>query len=209
MNLSLQKFIDDRSAKYVEPSRSGTAKGELIGFSKQKHLSCLLCLTDRPLKEIAKAAKVSYPVLLKWRSEDVFKRTLEANIRDFVAVCYSEITSLLNKHQDADIVATFGETGWNTAIYQGLIDGFANFISSKNLREIGNAKAILKSLFAANSQASPLFAVLDDIYSLVIIRNNISQVISKTEASSELMEYLEPARDEAAKLIKNRLSSIK
>lgn len=209
MKFSLQDFIDERYATYIEPSRAGTAKGELIGFSKQKHQACLLCLTNYPLKDIAEAVKVSYPVFLKWRSEEMFKRVFASNVRDFVALCYSEIGLFLSKHPDNDIIVTFGETGWNIAIYQGLIDGFAEFISSKNLGDIGGAKTILKALFAANGHSSSFFAVLDDIYSLTIIRNNIFQVISHTEASSESMEYLEAARSEAAKLIKTRLESIK
>jgi len=62
---------------------------------RKKYVSCLmLCYTYRyfRLKEIAKKAKVSYPVLREWRTEEEFKREVSNLIKNYVDIFLAVIS---------------------------------------------------------------------------------------------------------------------
>jgi hypothetical protein len=69
-------FIARRIREYQEPSREGTPRGEVVGFSRQKYLAVLCSLTSLPLQTIAKKVGVSEKLLQKWRAEPEFKKKL-------------------------------------------------------------------------------------------------------------------------------------
>ena len=72
---SLAKFIELKLREYVEPTRIGTPKGELVGFSRAKYKAMLYALREtEDLEAQAKELGVSYGLLRKWRSEDQFKQ---------------------------------------------------------------------------------------------------------------------------------------
>jgi hypothetical protein len=72
----VRTWIDARLTGYVEPQRSGTAKGDRIGFSKKKlAAAALLALYPQvQIKEIAEAAGVKAAVLSVWRTHDNFRK---------------------------------------------------------------------------------------------------------------------------------------
>jgi len=71
----LTEFIEEKESQYIEPTREGTVRGEVIGLSKVKYKTALLCLRNTRIKEIAETVGVSYGVARKWRTEDSFKST--------------------------------------------------------------------------------------------------------------------------------------
>src|SRR5262245_17205994 len=80
----LKQFIEDRMHAYQEPTREGTARGEPVGFSRDKyHAALLSALTGLSQKSIADKLGISYGVLRKWHVESDFKNALSANLRDF------------------------------------------------------------------------------------------------------------------------------
>jgi hypothetical protein len=66
-------FIEKKLREYVEPERAGTPKGEPVGLSHKKFYAVLLNLTCVDLRKVAKRVGVSYGVLRKWRTEQVFE----------------------------------------------------------------------------------------------------------------------------------------
>jgi hypothetical protein len=79
----LRKFIDDKTRSYKEPQRTGTPRGEPIGFPRTKYLASLYLLTSLSLKEISEGLKISYGVLRKWRTEKGFKDLIAKNTAEF------------------------------------------------------------------------------------------------------------------------------
>lgn len=70
----LGKFVNVNFNCYVEPQRKGTPKGEPIGLSRRKLWALLHMMYRLKQKEVAKFTKVSHGVVLKWRTENVFKK---------------------------------------------------------------------------------------------------------------------------------------
>ncbi len=80
----LEKFIQEKLKGYTEPQRKGTPKGQQIGLSRQKYLASLLMLTNIQQKEIADWIGVSFALIRKWNTEQIFKEEVERHSRDFV-----------------------------------------------------------------------------------------------------------------------------
>ena len=104
----LPRFIDEKLANYVEPSRKGTPKGEPVGFSKAKYRASLEALREKVLPETndlsteAKRLRVPYGVLRKWRSEPQFKELVAQHEKEFVRQLETDIqhdTALKQKIQ--------------------------------------------------------------------------------------------------------------
>jgi hypothetical protein len=69
------RFMLLAQKEYVPPLRQGTPKGEKIGYSLQKYSALFHLMRNWPLKEVARAAGVSYGVLRKWKTEKEFMKT--------------------------------------------------------------------------------------------------------------------------------------
>lgn len=80
----LLRFIKEKRESYVEPSRKGTPRGEMIGLSLEKYMASLFMLTSMNLKRISERLKVSYGLLRKWRTENLFKGQIEKHIMEYV-----------------------------------------------------------------------------------------------------------------------------
>ena len=76
-------FIKEKRESYVEPTRKGTPRGEIIGLSLEKYMASLFMLTSMNLKRISERSKVSYGLIRKWRTETLFKSQIENNIMEF------------------------------------------------------------------------------------------------------------------------------
>lgn len=79
----LLRFIKEKRESYVEPSRKGTPRGEIIGLSLEKYMASLFMLTSMNLKRISERSKVSYGLIRKWRTETPFKGQIEKHIMEF------------------------------------------------------------------------------------------------------------------------------
>jgi hypothetical protein len=79
----LLRFIKEKRESYVEPSRKGTPRGEIIGLSLEKYMASLFMLTSMNLKRINERSKVSYGLIRKWRTETPFKDQIEKHIMEF------------------------------------------------------------------------------------------------------------------------------
>src|SRR4030042_1763782 len=82
----LLRFIKEKRESYVEPSRKGTPRGEIIGLSLEKYMASLFMLTSMNLKRINERSKVSYGLIRKWRTETPFKGQIEKHIMEFVPI---------------------------------------------------------------------------------------------------------------------------
>ena len=83
---TLGEYLTSKLDEHQEPSREGIPRGEKIGFPKNKYLASILVgITNRQLKEIAKACGVSYGLLRKWRTEVDFKEACQNHRQEFVA----------------------------------------------------------------------------------------------------------------------------
>jgi len=80
----LDAFLSDRIARHQEPTRRGTKKGDPIGLSAKKYVATTCALFEGDLRVQARALKVSYGLLRKWRTEDLFWSTVEEHARLFV-----------------------------------------------------------------------------------------------------------------------------
>jgi hypothetical protein len=69
----LTRFIGEKLAQHVEPTRLGTPRGVPIGFSRKKMAAALFALTTADVKETAREVRVSYGLIRKWRTEVAFK----------------------------------------------------------------------------------------------------------------------------------------
>lgn len=78
-------FIRERERNFVEPQRKGVAKGEPIGFSRDKYAASLYRAVGYSLKEIAKFLGISYGTLRNWSMEEEFKDMVETNQKEFIA----------------------------------------------------------------------------------------------------------------------------
>ena len=79
----LLRFIKEKRESYMEPSRKGTPRGEIIGLSLEKYEASLFMLTSMNLKRISERSKVSYGLIRKWRTETPFKGQIEKHIMEF------------------------------------------------------------------------------------------------------------------------------
>ena len=70
----LDSFMLEAIDEFVPAQRKGTIKGEKIGYSFQKYSALFYLMRNWPLKEVARAAGVSYGVLRKWKTEKEFMK---------------------------------------------------------------------------------------------------------------------------------------
>jgi len=89
LSARLAKFINSKLKEYVEPTRTGTPKGEAVGFSLTKYQATLFTLREslldkEDLKEQARKLGISYGLLRKWRSEQSFKDLVSQHAKEFV-----------------------------------------------------------------------------------------------------------------------------
>jgi hypothetical protein len=83
----LMRFLEERIRRYRPPTRRGTPKGDPIGLSKKKYVAttlALLALSDTDVRQQARMLRVSYGVVRKWRSEDLFWQTVEGHAHAFM-----------------------------------------------------------------------------------------------------------------------------
>ncbi len=83
-------FIENKLREYVEPERAGTPKGEPVGLSRKKFHAVLLNLTSIDLLKTAIHVGVSYGVIRKWRTEDVFYKRFRTLADEFINGCFAE-----------------------------------------------------------------------------------------------------------------------
>jgi hypothetical protein len=94
----LRNFIKDRMQAYQEPTREGTARGEAVGFSRDKYNAGLLsALTGLSQKSIADDLDVSYGVVRKWHVEPDFKDVMSSNLREFNMFFWARIKENANE----------------------------------------------------------------------------------------------------------------
>src|SRR5262245_24948671 len=80
----LTRFLRERLAGHEEPTRRGTPRGALIGFSRKKLAAALFAVTSADVKATAREVGVSYGLLRKWRTEPAFKALVERLEDEFV-----------------------------------------------------------------------------------------------------------------------------
>jgi hypothetical protein len=80
----LTRFIREKLAQHVEPTRLGTPRGAPIGFSRKKMAAALFALTTADVKQTANDVRVSYGLVRKWRTEAAFKALVGRLEDDFV-----------------------------------------------------------------------------------------------------------------------------
>lgn len=85
MNI-LHHFITKSIKEYRAPSREGSSRGEVIGFSAEKHAAALWTLRNIPQKEVAIKAKCNYRSMLVWRTQDDFKDAVRDNIDNLARI---------------------------------------------------------------------------------------------------------------------------
>jgi len=86
----LSRFITEKAEGYVEPTREGTARGNPIGFPREKHLAVLSnALTGHSLKGLAEKLNISYGVLRNWSTEPEFKRLMQQYRQDFIELFFT------------------------------------------------------------------------------------------------------------------------
>jgi len=97
----LKKFILIKLADYKEPKKKGVPRGQIIGFSRKKfHAALFMCTADSQ-KSIAKKVGVSHGLLLKWRTEEGFRRQSAQLIAEFVKVFLKHHKSSAGEFRDA------------------------------------------------------------------------------------------------------------
>lgn len=82
----LEKFIEDKLGKHIEPARRGTPRGEKIGFPKKKLHAALLHLKNLKGGEIAKVAGISHALVRKWRTEQEFLSIIDTAYGEFLVL---------------------------------------------------------------------------------------------------------------------------
>ncbi|MBW1614465.1 MAG: hypothetical protein JRJ57_10955 [Deltaproteobacteria bacterium] len=99
--ISLVKQWSDIELKdYIQPTRTGTPKGDPIGFSHKKYQAAhLMILHPQALKikDIAKITETSEGVLRVWRVEKEFKKSIE----EFGILVASRITDIIETIVDS------------------------------------------------------------------------------------------------------------
>lgn len=104
MTTLLELFINLNLDNYIEPTRTGTPRGEQIGFSKTKYAATLYMITNAKQKDIAKRLQISHGLLRKWNSESDFKEMVTQHCTDYAAFVIGQIktksqaTSIMFKH---------------------------------------------------------------------------------------------------------------
>ena len=80
----LEKFISLKLKEYKEPERTGTPKGEKVGFSRAKyHASLLLSLQKTKVVEIAAMLGLSHGLIRNWRSDPEFQTVVREHLKEF------------------------------------------------------------------------------------------------------------------------------
>jgi hypothetical protein len=80
----LTRFLREKLAGHVEPTRQGTPRGAPVGFSRKKLAAALFAVTSADVKPTAREVGVSYGVVRKWRTEPAFKALVERLEDEFV-----------------------------------------------------------------------------------------------------------------------------
>lgn len=100
------RFIESKINKYIEPTRQGTSKGNIIGFMRPKYCAAVLCLTTGKVKEIAEKVGVTPGMLYVWRTENKFKELIEELSNEFAKLFWMTAEEYL---KEAQIFRTRGE----------------------------------------------------------------------------------------------------
>lgn len=81
--LFVKVWIESDVARYPEPSRAGTPKGQPIGLSRKKYETALVMVLHPALKlkEIAEIAGVSEGVLKVWQTQGPFKQAVSSGCK--------------------------------------------------------------------------------------------------------------------------------
>lgn len=87
----LEKFITDKTKSYVEPSRIGVRKGDVIGLSRAKYKAALYMLYRNSVQEIASELGISYGLLRKWRTEKLFIEVSNKHLLEFSEIVAHQI----------------------------------------------------------------------------------------------------------------------
>src|SRR5262245_7548036 len=82
--MTVRDFIKQKIVDYQEPQRRGTPRGEAVGLSRVKyHASLWTALTSLSEKQIAQRLRISYGLLLKWRTETQFQEHLPRHVSEY------------------------------------------------------------------------------------------------------------------------------
>jgi hypothetical protein len=80
----LSKWIHEKWNAYVPPTRKGTPKGELIGFSERKYYAGLMMLKGYTLKQASEEACVSYGLIRKWNMQPEWKKMINQHRAEYI-----------------------------------------------------------------------------------------------------------------------------
>jgi hypothetical protein len=97
----LSRFINQKLAAYVEPTREGTPRGEIIGFSQKKYCAALMQLTATPEKELADSLQINYGTLRNWKASDPFQHQVDELCNEFA----SQFVDFCTEHIEAQAKA--------------------------------------------------------------------------------------------------------
>lgn len=76
-------FRNEKLVEYVEPTRSGTPKGEPIGFMMPKYHAALMSMTGLDNDAISIYVGVSSGLIRKWKSEHKFNELVDELVEEF------------------------------------------------------------------------------------------------------------------------------
>jgi len=99
----IKEFFRNELARYREPRRQGTPRGERIGFSTVKYHASLLALANNDLREVARGLEISYGLLRKWRTEKEFKKAVNSHCDKFTGIFFKHLLEVAyesSKKQD-------------------------------------------------------------------------------------------------------------
>lgn len=93
-------YLNKKVKEYVEPTREGTPRGEVIGLSATKYLATILALTNHPQKTIAAELKISHGLLRKWHTEKQFKEMVDKHCREFSELLVKYLHDEIKQHMN-------------------------------------------------------------------------------------------------------------
>src|SRR5262249_38977877 len=92
--MTVRDFIKQKVENYQEPQRRGTPRGEAVGLSRIKyHASLWTALTSLSEKQISQRLRISYGLLLKWRTEPQFQYHLPRHVSEYCRGIRLEVDS--------------------------------------------------------------------------------------------------------------------
>jgi hypothetical protein len=184
----LARFIEDKLANYVEPTKKGTPKGEPVGFSRTKYKATLYTLRQRVLSDgeglEAQASKlnVSYGLLRKWRSEERF-------------------VDLVSQHEKE-----FSDYVLRATRESGVLKGTnAGLKASLDVLQVANSLQTLQSAVAESESDQK-----ESLRKLILlIQGNVQQRLTKSDANPhDIKKYQRLAIDQAIELLKDRRAAM-